>query len=269
MKSKIFKPCIFCLEDAAGSRSVEHIIPESLGNTEHVLPSGVVCDKCNNYFSRKIEGPLLASEYFSYARATMQVANKRGRVPPQLGILPRLRMSADVWLDRTSIRIEPHGRNRAGDFERSLLRGERGSLWLPEPSVIDEKLMSRFLGKVAIEALAARLIGIDGWREEINRQEALDLLRRYVRIGERPQLWRFTRRRLYPREQLFKSSSQCYEVLHEFDFLYTPQGDLIFVLAIFGEEFAIDMGNPNSTRYAEYLTSNKAQSLLSPWDYHN
>lgn len=50
--------CIFCKQNSEGSRSVEHIIPESIGNTRHILPRGTVCDRCNNYFSRKVEGPL-------------------------------------------------------------------------------------------------------------------------------------------------------------------------------------------------------------------
>ncbi|MBT3070018.1 HNH endonuclease [Rhodomicrobium sp. Az07] len=31
------------------------LVPESLGNRQHVLPKGIVCDGCNNYFSRKVE----------------------------------------------------------------------------------------------------------------------------------------------------------------------------------------------------------------------
>ncbi len=34
--------CIFCKTDSDSSRSVEHIIPESLGNTDYVLPPGCV-----------------------------------------------------------------------------------------------------------------------------------------------------------------------------------------------------------------------------------
>jgi len=47
--------CLFCKCPSDDSKSVEHIIPETLGNADHVLPRGTVCDKCNNYFSRKIE----------------------------------------------------------------------------------------------------------------------------------------------------------------------------------------------------------------------
>ncbi len=36
--------CLFCLEDSSSSVSVEHIVPESLGNTTILLPRGFVCD---------------------------------------------------------------------------------------------------------------------------------------------------------------------------------------------------------------------------------
>jgi len=73
--------CIFCKSGSDGSRSIEHIIPESLGNTEHTLPRRVVCDACNNYFARKIEAPLLASQVFVLLRARQRIPNKRGLIP--------------------------------------------------------------------------------------------------------------------------------------------------------------------------------------------
>ena len=51
--------CLFCKADSSASRSREHIVPESLGNTEHVLEPGIVCDRCNNYFARNVEEPIL------------------------------------------------------------------------------------------------------------------------------------------------------------------------------------------------------------------
>jgi hypothetical protein len=60
---------------------VEHIIPESLGNVDHVLPVGVVCDGCNHYFARKVERQILESPMFLRLRADMAIPNKRGRIP--------------------------------------------------------------------------------------------------------------------------------------------------------------------------------------------
>jgi len=45
--------CIFCKNPSDNSVSVEHIIPESLGNISHILPKGWVCDTCNNYIAGK------------------------------------------------------------------------------------------------------------------------------------------------------------------------------------------------------------------------
>lgn len=52
-----------------------------MGNVDHVLPPGAVCDGCNGYFARKIEGPLLAAPVFREIRFGVQIANKRGRIP--------------------------------------------------------------------------------------------------------------------------------------------------------------------------------------------
>jgi hypothetical protein len=50
-----------------------------MGNREHVLPLGTVCSKCNQYFSHKIERPLLETPQFRHLRAGMSIPNKRGR----------------------------------------------------------------------------------------------------------------------------------------------------------------------------------------------
>lgn len=73
--------CIFCKQDSSTSQSVEHIVPESLGNVAHTLPVGVVCDGCNQYFARKVERLLLESPMFRFLRADMAVPNKRNRLP--------------------------------------------------------------------------------------------------------------------------------------------------------------------------------------------
>jgi hypothetical protein len=83
--------CLFCKKESSASRSQEHIIPESLGNTKHVLPAGVVCDQCNNYFSREVEKPFLESAAVTLLRFHQAIPNKRGRVPAINGIV-------DAWI---------------------------------------------------------------------------------------------------------------------------------------------------------------------------
>ncbi|MEX2697094.1 hypothetical protein [Rhizobium mongolense] len=196
----------------------------------------------------------------------MWIENKRGRVPPMKGILPHLEMGVDVWMDRESIAIEPWDHSRKGDFERSLLAGRPGRLLVPvsSPDDVDRKLISRLLLKAAMEALALRTMEVEGWRKELLDMEALDPVRRYVRVGDQPVNWGYSRRRLYAHDALFREDSEVYEVLHEFDFVYTGDKRLFFFLAIFGEEYAIDMSDPDPARCVAYLKMQKGVSPLYP-----
>lgn len=69
--------CVFCHNISDSSKSVEHIIPESLGNKEHILWRGAVCDKCNNYFATKIEKELLDQPYFISMRHRNFIKTKK------------------------------------------------------------------------------------------------------------------------------------------------------------------------------------------------
>src|SRR6476620_6715883 len=69
--------CIFCKADSKLSRSVEHVIPESLGNSTLVLPKGVVCDPCNNYFSREVEKPFLEAPAIRIMRFHQALESKK------------------------------------------------------------------------------------------------------------------------------------------------------------------------------------------------
>jgi hypothetical protein len=73
--------CLFCLQTDGGFSSVEHPIPESLGNTELVLPKGVVCDRCNNGRLATLDQGLTGLMPLKMRRTTLGITNKRGNVP--------------------------------------------------------------------------------------------------------------------------------------------------------------------------------------------
>jgi hypothetical protein len=252
--------CIFCEAEAGASTSVEHVVPESLGNSEHVLPAGVVCDVCNNYFARKIEGPLLQTSYVRTSRSLMWVPNKRGYVPSIRAVLPNRGWPIDLWFSGPVARFGSPDPQRLPEIERSILSGQTRTALVPVAPPPDPHLMSRFLGKVAIEAVAARTMSVDGWRSEIINN--LSSLRRYVRRGDRPTNWEFSWRRLYPPDAIFDDGRERYQVLHEFDFVYTKAGSLLFALVLFGDEFAIDMGNASIAGYRKWLASHNNRSPL-------
>ena len=82
--------CLFCKSDTKKSVSIEHIMPESLGNTDHVLRRGWVCDRCNNYFARKVERPFLDSLFAIRTRSIMGVPNKRRSGSANKGSAPSI-----------------------------------------------------------------------------------------------------------------------------------------------------------------------------------
>jgi hypothetical protein len=265
--------CIFCKSDSTRSRSIEHIIPESLGNIEHVLPRGAVCDACNNYFARKVEGPLLETLWFRHARSRQWVPNKRGLIPPLAGVVPGARMSANVWLDGDCLTLGGRNQREQDALTEAILTGRARSVYIPIVEAIDQRLMSRFLAKVALEVLAQQIIHVDGWNEAIVDMEAFDPLRRLARIGDRPVKWPFSRRRIYGEEDVREDNGAGHQVLHEFTILCEPlpQPDhlnLYAIVCIFGEEFAINLGEPEIASYERWLKAHDGKSpCISPTSY--
>lgn len=209
--------CIFCKADSQTSRSVEHIVPESMGNTNHVLPLGAVCDGCNQYFARKVERPVLESPILRLIRASMEVPNKRGRFPS----------------------------------------------WEPDDGILkpDYRLMGRFLGKVGLEALSLKTLGVVGWNPEIVGKIELDEVRSYARFNIGAD-WPFTSRSLHPVNAQFTEGDQTYHLLHEFDILLTKRSEAFIVLSLFGVELVLNLGGRSLEGYREWLEENAYASPL-------
>ncbi len=71
--------CIWCLQSTRPGLGVEHIIPEALGCPKgFVLPSNVVCTKCNNGLS---DLDTAVIDEFDFLAFLAGVPRKRGRAP--------------------------------------------------------------------------------------------------------------------------------------------------------------------------------------------
>jgi|SRR5579883_2640584 len=253
--------CSFCKRNSDDSRSVEHIIPEALGNTEHILPRGIVCDGCNNYFARKVEGPLLDTLWFRHARSRQGIESKRGLVPPLSAIVPAARVAANVWLEPGNMSFGAIKQKDEAQLYDSLVSGRAQRLFIPIVTEIDTSLMSRFLAKVAIEILVHRMLKIEGWEDQIIDAPQLEPLRRFARICDQPTSWPYSRRRIYGEDDIHWDGSG-YQVLHEFTLLYTDKSELYAVVCLFGEEFAFNYGGPEIEGYATWLKQNDDRSPL-------
>jgi HNH endonuclease len=258
------KLCIFCRASSHSSVSREHIVPESLGNRKIRLPRGVVCDKCNNYFSRKIEDPLLNSLFFSQERFMHSIPNKEGRIPPSHGLLFPLGIPVSIGRHPGNEQSIYATRDSDNDrLVRHLMHSKTNTAYFPAATGISNKrLMARMLGKMALEALALRAIEAGIGTEEITHKKELDELREFVRYDRGPKHWPYHERRIYPAGFVFVSGAEAYEVLHEFTLLYTDAHELFFIFANLGVEYVLNLGGPTIEGYSDWLNKNSNRSPL-------
>ena len=174
--------CIFCKSDSTGSKTIEHVIPESLGNKDHILPPGTVCDACNNYFGLNVEGPLLDTAYFREARSRNSVPNKRNILPTVHGfILPGV-IPVEMIDDFDGHAIFASRENDNGKL-MTVMRNDRNcELIVPIAFEPDRRLMSRFLAKAALEVLARFFTVVPGGLDEIIEKPELEEIRQYARL---------------------------------------------------------------------------------------
>lgn len=263
--------CIFCKSPSDRSKSVEHIIPESLGNDDHVLPTGWVCDSCNNYLSRKVEAPFMNSEYGKRARFEMKIPSRRRRIPIVSGFHPQSRTMVNLLHDGVGLSFfAAEGEDEAA-FINTLRSQSHGSLWIPssgDPELTYE--IARFVGMIALEILAYRCLDITGWNDELVDKPELDELRDYVRRGRPGFIWPVHLRRIYPAAHEFSDEIDPeFQVLHEFDLLFIPSkdstesgGEFYAVIAILGIEYTINLGGPELEGYLHWLEKNNNVSYL-------
>lgn len=260
--------CIFCKSATASFVSCEHIVPESLGNTEHILPPGIVCDGCNNYFARKIEGPLLGSDFMLQARHRNGIPSKRKRVPIQNMLSFPDALPLEMGMARDGSRyLSAADESDNGRFINRLQMSNRLTTVFPVPEKPPRRLFSRFLLVMGLEYLAHRMLPVDGGivADHINNP-ALEEARRYTRFNEGHTDWPYHECLLYPEGKQFLDSETGlpYDVPHEFTLLYTPKQEMYFVVALFGTQYTINLGGSELEGFCDWLKENGNASPLYP-----
>jgi hypothetical protein len=140
--------CIFCLETDRPFTGVEHILPESLGNTELVLPRGIVCDSCNNGPLSAVDQTFLDFVPIALIRVTRGVPTKSGGFPTvKLGnatVRQTGPQDVRIWVDN------PKSVTKTSDGFKANLLGRNGT-----PRYV--AAVTRFFFKVALELMYADL----------------------------------------------------------------------------------------------------------------
>lgn len=265
------KRCIFCEKDSSSSKSVEHIIPESLGGKKHTLPPGIVCDKCNNYFAREIEKPFLEHSSIKALRFHEGLKSKKGIIPPMQAILNR-NHEVTLWRDNKGefvghIDVDP-------DAFKSIMADKEGTVIFPafqdSTSLTEGPILSRFLGKVAIEGFVHKILEsptkkntTEKLLSEFIQNDSFTPLKSHVRRGVFQQ-WPCNVRRIYDTKKSWSDTitGESYQVMNEFDFLITDKSECYFILALFGMEYAINIGGPSIEGYLDWLKEHNQESPL-------
>jgi hypothetical protein len=268
--------CIFCHKESTSSQSIEHIIPESLGNKHHYLPQGYVCDQCNNYFSIKIEKELLKQPYFVSMRFRNDILSKKGRPVKEKMFFPSALKSSEVSMQKSGNRIVITIEDE--DVWKSIIDGKTRTmyeLYIPEPEY-PNVIMSRFLAKCAYEYFLYNM-GEDKYDlcvQELlgSEKDILNNLREYARYGK-GKTWQYHQRRLYSEGDCYFNQNEniCYEILHEMKLFVKEhkhfqngnvEAEIYFVMAIAGIEYAICLSDPDISEYLKWIEEHKGLSPL-------
>lgn len=264
--------CIFCKNNSSNSKSVEHIIPESLGNKKNILSKGIVCDSCNNYFGNKIEKNVLEMPYFKSLRSRIMIENKKGKIP-RISAFTKNKEEVEITFSLNGDNTLEVLYKDEKTLETLLSHNEIYVPFIPEPPEND-LLISKFIGKIAIEALVKRVSSVEDWQNDFIENESLDQLRDFVRYGKGYSIWPYYIRRIDGENQIKydKKSNKFFEKLNEYDFLIPDNpsihdniykiDDLYFVMGIMGIEYTINLTNAGLNRYITWLSENQNKSIL-------
>ena len=251
--------CIFCGKDSSSSKSVEHIIPESFGNSIAILRKGIVCDNCNNYFARKVEQPFLEVDVVRMLRQELEIENKRGKLIkdyayPRVGAEYVRQIYKNIFLIYTKV-------NKTEEDLAADVAEYNNYLFNSDKKMLEENIyISRLLAKMTIEYFVYRCGSTNEVCEYIISDKVFQPIRRYARYGDK-KIWPYNSRRIYARNEAYKGD--IFSAINwEADFLFLGNGEIYFVIAMYGIEYVINLGGPYLDGYSAWLSENAGKSPL-------
>lgn len=177
--------CLFCRSQGPFN-TVEHIVPQSLGNDTDVL-RGIVCDRCQNYLSHDVEQPALTSTPFAFWRTLLGIRTGKGRMPsvdmtpPKGGRIPAFHPLTDsvslMAHDDGTCEVKFHD-----PIKHELVCSQKDGRTNLVLAPYHLSVMGRMLGKMGLEYLAST---------DLERAFVVefDELRHFVRRGSTHSLW--------------------------------------------------------------------------------
>ena len=180
--------CLYKCGSSAPSTQKYHVYPASASTMDLILPTGVVCDKCNSYFS-KLEKYFTERHPGASTRLLAVEKTRKGKAPvlfTRTGTAFRKdrdgKQNFTFPLDDLQIRIKQDG--------NIDIVGET------KLSPFDATMISRVLAKIALESLWWLMSEINPFSEQF------DPLRTYARFGKGCQSFIWFAYRLNQQHQL-------------------------------------------------------------------
>jgi len=137
--------CIIC-DSENDSKSIEHIVPESLGNEYYVLKKGELCDRCNNLFS-KFENKALANSVFLMERARFGVKTKKGKTAK--GRIDKLEIEGNKNFKKSYVEIKGLDKENFKNYNHKTKVGQVYVKTFDK----SESAVSKFLLMIGIESI--------------------------------------------------------------------------------------------------------------------
>lgn len=257
--------CIFCAGDSTDSRSVEHIMPESIGSKKRVLPRGVVCDKCNNYFARKVEQPILNHPWMRNIRAWQKIPNKRGTYQSLVGHIAGTEIAVNMRRSKSgSLQLDTENKNDQKTLQRVIAENFEQPMIFTIEDNPPKKEMSRFLCKMAYETFAELFCKTPQGTVTLIHEPFLNNIRRYARYGDNFKEWPFSQRRIFPHDTLMLHPTKNEWVHAGFGcgLFMNKRRETLFGFIFYGIEFVINIGGPSIAGYREWLSDHAGISPM-------
>ncbi|WP_159887021.1 HNH endonuclease [Paenibacillus puerhi] len=231
--------CLFCLRRDVSFLKIEHVIPESLGNDDLVLPLGYVCDSCNQYFGSKIEGEALNNPPFNIERVAANIKTKKKKSP--LAQLDSNLFIYPLGLDHIIL---------TGEYSNVLIKTDSTSLLIPKHSHKQDSFIVRMLLKIGLEALLTEG-NIDPYTSDHDRA------RRFSRFADPGSFWEFGYT-VYPEKEDLTLSVRyddygeliTHQIYH-YEIGKMTSGDIILFFAFRNHLFACNLTSPSVEEYVE------------------
>jgi hypothetical protein len=261
--------CIWCLEEPSSAtfKSESHVLPECVGNIgKQVLPQGIVCDKCNNFFGNDLEPEFINEPIFSTLTGILELRDIDSQFTYEhspSGIHRAVHMSVKVSINRITLttQYEIKGQPDKPEEIRTIAKYK-------EYNKRDLTFLSRAVHKMAFESIAHSLFVGTGSQTKDKRFENIDIfdssfnvVRNWVRRGEpqhsvRPTLRIQKFNEVKTREGLFKWGGELWHFSEGF----------CYALNLFSELYILSItSSPSKVESDLKIWSRKIKSNNPVW----